>query len=211
MADEPTSPEPFRSEQSSDGLSSGDEPAGEEFSERGEVEKEEAAQEETAPGQETIDLAAADREQGLYIFFALGAVHEGADSFDKIMTATYLSQFKDPFKEFMMNPVFPFDYQQGIIPYSTTLRKAINRTVDVGLLYFSGGGYLLLPKAGSDAPNMKNNEKILLKEGAQLGRLYLALKETLKLNESELLEEMRFLHERNRAIGPSLEYLAEKS
>lgn len=166
---------------------------------------------ETAPELANINLAAADQEHGLYARFVLGAVNEGADSFNRFMAATYLAQFSDPFKGFMAEPIFRFDYQHGIIPYSTSLREVINNSIEEGVITFNlENNKLSLPEGSYSAEEVRDNETILLTQGAQLGRLHSALKDTLKKDDVDLLMKMRHMHTRNKVIGPSLEYLMKK-
>lgn len=66
--------------------------------------------------------------------FVVGNVLNGADSVDRLMMATYLSQFEEPEGKLAKKPIFKPDFWIGYVPYSRELGKIINKNIKNGYL-----------------------------------------------------------------------------
>lgn len=66
--------------------------------------------------------------------FVIGNVLNGADSIDRIMMVTYLSQFENPRGKLAKKPIFEPDFRIGCVPYSRELGEVINDIIGRGFL-----------------------------------------------------------------------------
>lgn len=153
---------------------------------------------------DNIDLDAANQVHGIYSTFVIGAIYRGADSFDKIMTATYLSQREDPSLEFIQNPIFPPDYHHGFIPYNNVLREAVNNSIVKGAIEQYVDDYELKIAESVTEQIIADCEETIRVHGAQLNRLYEIVKNTLDVYRGEdLIEKMKKVNEMDQILAKS--------
>ena len=153
-----------------------------------------------------IDLETEDDGHGLRDAFILGTILAGANSVPKLMAVNYLSQFEDLNGEFATKPVFVPDFQVGVIPYSLALIELYNHVTSriAFAENYVGDGHNLT----SNCP--QNEIDYLVKEGAQLSRLYQKNKknmERFKDDDKSLFNLVKKCYFRDEAIVGRLAYL----
>ena len=158
---------------------------------------------------EWIDLDTKDPEHNLRDWYVMATVLEGADSIQKIMAVTYLSQFEDLEGEFATRPVFTPDFQVGIIPYSSNLLEIYNDIAHRAKLDSVGDGQDLNVIL---ATNTQANIDHFVMEGAQLSRLYQQNRKNLEKFEDdkqELFKKVNKLYHRDQNLIRNLTYLTD--
>ncbi len=161
-----------------------------------------------------INLETEDECNILRDWFIKGTVNAGADSVDKLMAVTYLSQFENLNGEFATNPVFPPDFRIGKVPYSSALLEMYNYMSDRGF-FLNSHGTQIIPVI-TDEYQMKINLDDLVERGAQLSRLYQANKKNLEkfaMNNKEsqdvkhFFSKVRACYQRDKKLIESLTYV----
>lgn len=156
-----------------------------------------------------IDLKREDESHSLRDWFVQATILAGANSVQKLMAVTYLSQFEDLEGEFATNPVFAPDFQIGTVPCSSALLGIYNDVIYCGGISSNGDGQNL---AVMTATNTPANIEQLIVEGAQLSRLYLQNKENLERfddDDSGLFRRVHECYRRDQNLVKNLAYLTD--
>jgi len=153
-----------------------------------------------------IDLDTQDPEYHLRDQFVEATILAGADSIQKLMAVTYLSQFENLEREFAIKPIFTPDFQVGIIPYSSELLERYNQNSDA----FDKVGAGLELKVTQQSNTQANLDQFI-KKGAQLSRLYKQNKKNLERfdEDRDLFKKVRNCYRRDQTLIENLAYLAE--
>ena len=150
-----------------------------------------------------VNLARDENASILLDHFVTQTVLAGAESVSKFMAATYLSQFEDLSCEFAKNPVFSPDFHIGYVPYSSELINLLNDVHRRGFIYLQRSKAELT--AGWRSQTDWDIEKLfLLKNGAQLARLYLANEKNLHLD--SLFDKVQECYSRDQKLSGMLAY-----
>jgi hypothetical protein len=156
--------------------------------------------------QKWINLDTENSEYNLKEEFVEATILAGANTVQKLMAVTYLSQFEDLEGEFATRPIFTPDFQVGIIPYSSELLKRYNHNCNA----FDPVGAGLDLKVTQHA-NTQANIDYFVKEGAQLSRLYQQNEKNLKRfeNDRDLFRKVNGCYRRDQNLIRNLAYLTD--